>query len=245
MLNNEQIKNANLIKDALIKYGVTNKYLIAAILATCYKESNFYLLPEISYKNTSNERIRKIFGDRVKMYNEAGLNELKKDTKRFFDVVYGNAGGNNGEGYKYRGRGFNGITFKNLYKKLGDYMQIDLVKNPDLLNTPKYAAEAAALYMRDGINDGFKNGVFKDKFNINSINEINDTTKALKVAIQNNGGLHTKWSALTEGYNKAQTVVNDLLKNFTSENNGSRSLIDLFFWPVVIGAGILFISKRN
>jgi hypothetical protein len=58
--------------------------------------------------------------------------------------VYAKTDGNSapGDGWKYRGRGFLQITGKAAYKALGDYLKVDLVSNPDLLNTPEIAAKS-------------------------------------------------------------------------------------------------------
>jgi putative chitinase len=87
------------------------------------------------------------------------LTALKADPVKFFDYVYGDKNpafkgyGNDqpGDGYKYRGRGFIGITFKTNYKKYGEKLGIDLVGNPDLANDPKIAAKIAVMMMLDGM----------------------------------------------------------------------------------------------
>jgi predicted chitinase len=92
------------------------------------------------------------------------LDALKKKgkeefDKRFFDMVYGKNAttalwwdtGNTeeGDGYKYRWRWFNQITFKANYKKYGKEIWEDLVETPDLLNNPAIAAKAALAFFTD------------------------------------------------------------------------------------------------
>ena len=70
---------------------------------------------------------------------------------------YGNS--EPGDGEKYRGRGFNGITFKSNYRnlqkiyneigKLKTSDNIDIVANPEQLEDPEIAAEFAILYYID------------------------------------------------------------------------------------------------
>ena len=50
-------------------------------------------------------------------------------------------------GHKYRGRGLVQLTHKNMYKKVGDMIGVDLVANPDLVNDPKYAVQAALAFL--------------------------------------------------------------------------------------------------
>ena len=54
-----------------------------------------------------------------------------------------------GEGYKYRGRGYIQLTGKSNYEKYSSAAGVDLVKNPDLANDPKVAAKIAAAYISD------------------------------------------------------------------------------------------------
>ena len=57
------------------------------------------------------------------------------------DTKIGQSMGNTeeGDGYKYRGRGYIQITGKNNYKKIGNELNLDLVNKPDLLNDPVVA----------------------------------------------------------------------------------------------------------
>lgn len=61
-----------------------------------------------------------------------------------------------GDGYKYRGRGFVQITWKNNYKKLGDALGYDLVNNPDEALNPVVAYKIMSYGMRKGIFTGKK-----------------------------------------------------------------------------------------
>lgn len=156
----EQIKNINYLIDEMKKKGITNPYTQVGILSCISKESFFTPVNEFWYGTTPNVRIREIFGARVSKYSDDELTTLKKDNEKFFDAVYGKDAtkalwwetGNTevGDGYKYRGRGFNGITFKALYKQYGDLIWEDLVTNPDLLNRPDIAAKVALEFFKKG-----------------------------------------------------------------------------------------------
>jgi predicted chitinase len=66
------------------------------------------------------------------------------------DVIYGGRMGNNspGDGFKYRGRGFIQITGKDMYKRVGDKIGVDLVTNPDLANDPLIAAKIVPAFFQ-------------------------------------------------------------------------------------------------
>lgn len=181
-------QNIDLLVNELQANGVTNKYAIIGILSTIGKESGFLPRNEVSYANTGNRRIRKIFGSRVKDLTEDQLTELKKNPVKFWDRVYGSDDptgrsqkmGNSqpGDGAKYLGRGFNGITFKSGYEKYGKLLGIDLVSDPDKLNDPTIAAKAAVAYFLGGLK----------KLNIDP-NSFTNKRDAIKKFVQLNAGM--------------------------------------------------------
>lgn len=157
----EKAKNIDLLVNEIRANGITNKYTIVGILSTIGKESGFIPKNEIPYTNTDNSRIRKIFGSRVKGLSDTELNSLKSNPTKFWDRVYGPddptgksqkyGNTNPGDGAKYLGRGFNGITFKSGYEKYGKAVGLDLVSNPNQLNDPKIAAKAAVAFLLNGL----------------------------------------------------------------------------------------------
>lgn len=181
-------QNIDLLVNELTASGVTNKYAMIGILSTIGKESGFLPRNEVSYANTNNRRIRKIFGSRVKDLTDDQLTELKKNPIKFWDRVYGSDDptgrsqkmGNSqpGDGAKYLGRGFNGITFKSGYEKYGKLLGIDLVANPDRLNEPAIAAKAAVAYFLGGLK----------KLNIDP-NSFTNKSDAIKKFVQLNAGM--------------------------------------------------------
>lgn len=154
-LTPKQKANAEILVKRLNANGITNPFSQAGILAVVSKESEFIPKAEISYRNTTNSRIRQIFGSRVAGYTDAQLSALKANDVEFFDAVYGSGQpqlgfGNTqkGDGYKYRGRGFNQITGRALYKQYGDAIGVNLVDNPDKLNDPVVASDALIAYFK-------------------------------------------------------------------------------------------------
>ena len=152
--------NINLIINKLKQVGITNPIVQAAILGTIGKESGFIPQNEVGYGSTPNNRIRQIFSS-TKRLSDAKLNRLKSDDEAFFNYVYGPEGagpglGNTqpGDGYKFRGRGFNQITGRGNYKRYG------FESNPDRLNDAEGAADAMVEFLaKEGssLNNRFDN----------------------------------------------------------------------------------------
>lgn len=139
--------NIQLLINKMKQNGITNPTAQAAILGTIGKESGFIPQNEIGYGTTSNSRIRRIFSSTQKLTDDQ-LDQLKSDNEKFFNYVYGPKGagpglGNTqpGDGYKYRGRGFNQITGRGNYKAYG------LESNPDKMNDIEGAADAAITFL--------------------------------------------------------------------------------------------------
>ena len=160
-INQDQTKNMEMIKAALQKQGITDPKYIAATLGNVMKESGGKSQTEnLNYGNTSNDRIKSIFGDRAKGKSDAELNDIKKDPSKMGEMMYGSTTkigkqmGNTepGDGFKFRGRGFIQLTGKSNYSQASKAIYNDnrLVDNPDLANDPAVAAEISAWYMKKG-----------------------------------------------------------------------------------------------
>lgn len=187
-LNPQQLENAKKIDNALVKIGLTNKFLRSGILAVCSKESGFMLKSETSYKNTPNERILKIFG--AARFAGYDLNVLKQNEVNFFNVVYNRKDLGNGptDGYKFRGRGFNQLTGRANYRAVGAKIKIDIEGSPDLMSDPDIAALALAQFFRDSIIAGQYSGKCLMRFGIVTTSQIKDIQTGARLAHQANMG---------------------------------------------------------
>jgi predicted chitinase len=148
MTNNEIIVYCRLKKDGYTKQS------IAAVMGVVGGESGFQYLKEFSYLNNTNSSLRAIFAAFAGQ-TDGFINQCKTSDYNFFNCVYGGQAGNSPtEGYKYLGRGFNGITFKGNY----EYVQLgikntyneeyDLVNRPELLENTDIAAKALSYWFR-------------------------------------------------------------------------------------------------
>ena len=193
-------KMVDLVVKSLNKYGITNPLVQKAILSTIGKESGFKInRSETSYKNTSASRIKSIFGSRFSNMSDAEIDALKKDDNAFWEKVYGGEWGRRnlgntqpGDGAKYIGRGFNGLTGRSNYQRYSDLLRsngtnADLVANPNLLYNPEIAAEANALYFLQGLT----NPLIVKKYGNKDPNDFKDFTTALKAAVNANAGAGT------------------------------------------------------
>lgn len=205
--------------------GITNTMIQAGILAVVSKESTFIPKAEKDYSKTDNARIRSIFGSRLKDLNEAQLTALKKDPKAFFDLLYGGRYDNGAdEGYKYRGRGFNQLTFKSNYKKTAELINIDIVKFPDKLNEVPVATEAVISFFKEKFAGAPKAKLAQwNMTDINSSKTIEDAVNAAYNA--NTGWGKTKEQIINEktgGYVKATSRVAE----FYDVTSGKLNLVE-------------------
>ena len=191
------------VNKAMDRHEITDKNMRASIQGVIGKECGWAPQNETPYTNTSNDRIRKIFGQRVATLSDAEINTLKADPAKFWDRVYGpddptgasQKMGNTqpGDGQKYAGRGFNGITFKSGYERMQKIYDkdgklgksVNFVSNPDALNDLDVAAEVAILYFVENL----KNPKVKSLYGSNDPNEFPDKDAALKAVFHVNAGL--------------------------------------------------------
>lgn len=203
---NEQLKAA----------GITNRKVRIAIIALVNTEGGFQCKEELSYSKTSASRLRKIFGQRLTTYTDEELDSLKKDDIAFYEIIYGGRYGNSqyGDGYKYRGRGFNGITFKSAYEKYSRLTGLDLVNNPELLNKPENALKVMAAYFIDHHGVGQATGHLKRKFNVKHWDELIKQQDYNRLICQMNAGWGTNitGSIFPEKLAKIDAIANKLIE---------------------------------
>jgi len=205
------IDNVPTIVKELNKYGIVNKTLVNAILATIAKETNLKPIRELSYRNTAVSRLRFLFGDRLANYTDDFINNIKKNDIEFYDLVYGyktNVGRslgnvNVGDGYAYRGGGFNQLTFKNQFKKIGDQIGVDLLTYPQKITNLDTAAAANAVYFINSFKRN-KSAIVK-KYGIDPLNiqPGADPLTILKIAVNANAGWGANKQVVEWAYGEA------------------------------------------
>lgn len=239
-----QKQNASILIQRCIAKGITNHFSQGAILSIALKESNLnYAASEVSYKTTSNERIRAIFS-KTKVLSEATINSLKANTKAFFDFVYNGIAGNGAtDGYKFRGRGYNQLTGRGNYRANGKKIGYDLEFNPDLLSTnPTVAADSLIQYFIDTFETGKRLGKLA-QYNSTGINDFKNTNDSLAAFYHANAGWGKSVEAIkadpTGGLAKARSTVNDfytIVSKGISENKTATG--GGLFFLIVMGVAI-------
>ena len=157
---------------AALKWGVS----VAAppmFLAQLAHESALFerLVENMNY--TSPQQIMQTWPKRFKTKTAAMA--FVRHPERLANYVYadriGNGDAASGDGWKYRGRGLIQITGKDNYRDAGESLGLPLLEEPELLEEPVHAADAAGWFWKShGLNRFASN--------------INDCTRAI------NGGLN-------------------------------------------------------
>ena len=118
----------------------------AHILGQSHHESaGFKRVSEGLYYSTP-ERIQAVWPSRFKTVADA--EPYAKNPEKLADKVYGGRMGNDGEGYKWRGRGFLQLTGKDNYSRFAADMDIgSVMDNPDLVED-EYAFDTAVWFFK-------------------------------------------------------------------------------------------------
>jgi predicted chitinase len=239
-LSAEQKNNIAIIVEEAKKAGITNPNSIAGMLAIVSKESAF--VPQNENLNYSAEGLQKTFG-----LSASRANELARKPEAIANAVYGGKFGNGAnEGWKYRGRGFNQLTFKGNYKKYGDLIGEDIVANPDKVNEVKTAAKVLIAYNKTQMEALKKSGKLKE-YNANDINDFKntkDSTLAFYHVTAGVGNSVAKIKALVEkdslgGMTRALSRVNDLLATVGTYVKKNPFKVVIFTALIVVSAWAL------
>ena len=133
-----------------------NIHEVAYMLATARHETYHYLSQEF-------------FSKKPEIGNLSYFNKydpILAETAQLRSRALENGNKEQGDGYKYRGRGCVHLTWKKNYIKASEKFKIDFVKNPDLAAEFKYSVPIMIWGMSDGIFTGKK---LKDYINENII----------------------------------------------------------------------------
>lgn len=133
------------IRDEMNKLGYSKQEQAMFLATVTHESSDFNRLREIGgYKSV--EQMQNAGIARAKKDPEGAKRAIEQGVDAQFEFMYGGRMGNDqaGDGAKYRGRGAIQITGKDNYRRIGNMLGVDLVKNPELLEKdPVLAAKAS------------------------------------------------------------------------------------------------------
>jgi putative chitinase len=173
------------LRDAFDKYEINTPKRQAAFIGQCAHESgNFTKLEE--NLNYSPERLTKVWPSRFP--DLASADKYGYNPQALANKVYAGRLGNNqeGDGWKYHGRGLIQLTGRENYERCGSSLGVDLIGNPDWLLDPKYSALSAGWFWnKKGLNelaDQQEHGMITKRINgglLGLDDRLQKTTKAL------------------------------------------------------------------
>lgn len=134
------------------KYNISTPKREAAFIGQCSVESaNFTRIQE--NLNYSAQRLMQVWPSRFP--NISMAQPYANNPEKLANFVYAGRMGNlqDGDGWKFHGRGLIQLTGRENYANCGSSIGVDIIDNPDLLLTPKYATLSAGWFWnKHGLN---------------------------------------------------------------------------------------------
>ena len=128
------------------KFEINTPLRQAAFVGQCAHESNNFHTLEENLHYSANGLI-KTWPSRFNFDNVAKYeNQPEKIANKVYAGRMGNGDEESGDGWKYRGRGLIQLTGHDNYKACGEALDEDLLSNPDLVSTPRFAALSAGWF---------------------------------------------------------------------------------------------------
>ena len=139
------------LNTAMSGYQIVGTKRIAAFVAQVGHESG-HLVRLVENLNYSADALRRIWPSR---FNAELASTAARKPEQIANIAYGKRMGNTeqGDGWKYRGRGLIQITGKNNYRACGEALGLYLIAQPELLEKPQHACMSAAwFWATNGLN---------------------------------------------------------------------------------------------
>lgn len=154
------------------KFEIDTPKRQAAFIGQCGHESNNFRTLEENLHYSANALMR-VWPSRFPDNDVA--EKYANNPEKIANKVYSGRMGNteDGDGWKYHGRGLIQLTGKDNYIRCGEALGVDLVNNPELLLEFEYAAESAGWFWR--------------KHGLNQLADLGDWVSITK---RINGGIH-------------------------------------------------------
>jgi putative chitinase len=135
----------NQIPEVAVKFNITTPLRLSHFLSQCSHETgNFRIFEE--NLNYSADGLRKIFSRHFPgTLSESYARNPQRIANRAYANRMGNGDESSGDGWKYRGRGALQTTGKENYRRLGEFLGVNLLESPDLVAT-KYSLASAGFF---------------------------------------------------------------------------------------------------
>ena len=142
------------LNEVFAKYDISTPLRQAAFIGQCAHESNNFTRLEEGL-NYSVSRLMAVWPSRFPTLEAAA--PYANNPEKLANKVYGGRAdlGNkeDGDGFKFHGRGCIQLTGRDLYERCGEAIGADLINQPQLLVEPHYAAMSAAWFWnKKGLN---------------------------------------------------------------------------------------------
>ena len=137
------------LNETFAKFGIATVDEQAAFIGQYSHESNHFrtLQENLNYRP---ETLHQLWPQRFPTMEIAA--QYAHQPEKIANKVYANRMGNrdeaSGDGFRFHGRGLPQLTGHDLYFHFGQFIGEDLIANPDLVATPKYAAMAGGWYWK-------------------------------------------------------------------------------------------------
>jgi putative chitinase len=136
------------LNQTFAKFGIDDVNKQAAFLGQCAHECNHFKTLEENL-NYRAETLQKLFGHK---FNPGEIEVYAHNPEKIANRIYGNRMGNreesSGDGWRFHGRGCIQLTGHDNYWHFGQAINKDMVKEPQLVATPMYAALSAGWFWK-------------------------------------------------------------------------------------------------
>ena len=139
--------------DVFDKYSINTLNRQACFIGQCMHESAGFKLLEENLHYSSGALMR-TWPSRFPDQDTA--DKFANNPEKIANKVYGGRMGNveDGDGWKYHGRGLIQLTGKDNYANCGSGLGVDLLSNPEWVATPEYASLSAGWFWnKKGLNE--------------------------------------------------------------------------------------------
>jgi putative chitinase len=159
MVNSDQLKQmhidpalADAFNETFERFGILTPLQQASWIGQCGHEcGNFKIMEEnLNYRAATLLKLFPKTPKRAWGFTPEEAAAYEKQPKRIANRIYSNRMGNrdeaSGDGWRFRGSGFLQLTGHSNFFHAGKALGVDFVMEPELVRTPKYAAQTAGWF---------------------------------------------------------------------------------------------------